>query len=416
MKHRSVPNPAPPSAGWCTLKHQPAFLGLGHRYCCRVDLGLGGAEAADDRARHGRQRIDGAALEVEVRTQCASCMARRRRSCARRALRRASSTSDARHATCFIQSDARARCFNDSESTPQALRARARRDRLLRGGARAIARACRLPLAERGTLTVVYVLSDRVPKKARAGAEKLARRQLEHAKQSISKATAAAGRPDIKVSAALCQGQPYVEIIRRARAVAADLIVVGRHGARPLRDMFIGSTAERVMRAADLPVLVVSGKANRGYRQPIFAVALQDTCRAAVATALRVLEPTVTSGTLVHAYHVPFEGFVTPTPAPERMSDLRREYRQMAVSGLAKLEASFAGFGLEWQKVVVRGDARSVILAEAARRGTDLLAVGTHARSGIAHALVGSVAEWVICAAPCDVLVARPARVSFELP
>jgi nucleotide-binding universal stress UspA family protein len=56
------------------------------------------------------------------------------------------------------------------------------------------------------------------------------------------------------------------------------------------------------------------------------------------------------------------------------------------------------------------------MLAEAVGRRADLIAVGTHGRSGIAHALIGSVAEWVIQTAACDVLVARPARVSFELP
>jgi nucleotide-binding universal stress UspA family protein len=42
------------------------------------------------------------------------------------------------------------------------------------------------------------------------------------------------------------------------------------------------------------------------------------------------------------------------------------------------------------------------------RRRSDLIAVGTHGRTGVAHALLGSVAEWVVRCAPCDVLVARP--------
>jgi nucleotide-binding universal stress UspA family protein len=119
---------------------------------------------------------------------------------------------------------------------------------------------------------------------------------------------------------------------------------------------------------------------------------------------------------MVHAYHVPFEGFITPGASPGDMTDLRKEYRQMAVSGIAKLQASLSALGVRWQTVILRGDPRTVILAEAIRRWTDLLAVGTHGRSGLAHALIGSVAEWVIQAAACDVLVARPARVSFELP
>jgi nucleotide-binding universal stress UspA family protein len=284
------------------------------------------------------------------------------------------------------------------------------------GAAQAIARAGRLPLVEGGKVTVTHVLSDRIPKKAHVDAEKIARRHLEQASKGLGKAAAALGRRDIKVLSELCEGQPYVELIRHARSVGADLIVIGRHGRRPVRDMFIGSTAERVIRAGDLPVLVVSRKASRSYRRPLLAVDLEDTCRAVVTVALRALGPEVTNGTMVHAYHVPFEGFITPGASPGDMTDIRKEYRQMAVSGLAKLQVSLSALGVEWQTVIVRGDPRTALLAETLRRRADLLAIGTHGRSGIAHALVGSVAEWVIQNAACDVLVARPVRVSFELP
>jgi nucleotide-binding universal stress UspA family protein len=284
------------------------------------------------------------------------------------------------------------------------------------GAVRAIARTGRLPLAEGGKVTVAHVLSDRIPNKARADAEKLARRHLERVSESLRKVAAAMGRRGITVSSELCQGQPYVEIIRHARSIAADLIVIGRHGRRPVRDMFIGSTAERVIRAGDLPVLVVSGKASPSYRRPLLAVDLEDTCRSVVTVALRALGPEVTTGTMVHAYHVPFEGFITPGASAGDMTDLRREYRQMAVSALARLQGSLSALGVQWQTVIVRGDPRAALLVEAVRRRADLIAVGTHGRSGIAHALIGSVAEWVIQAAACDVLVARPARVSFELP
>lgn len=284
------------------------------------------------------------------------------------------------------------------------------------GAARAIARAGRLPLDEGGRVTVAHVLSDRIPKKARGDAEKLARRRLERLSKGLSKAAAAQGRRDIEFSSELCQGQPYVEIIRRARSLGADVIVIGRHGRRPVRDMLIGSTAERVIRAGDLPMLVVSRRAHRPYLRPLLAVDLEDTCRAVIVLASRVVSPEVTSGTMVHAYHVPFEGFMSPGALPGDMTDLRKEYRRMAAAGLTKLQASLGGPGLRWQAVIVRGDARTAILAEAARRRTDLVVVGTHGRSGIAHALIGSVAEWVVRAATCDVLVGRPTRVSFALP
>lgn len=284
------------------------------------------------------------------------------------------------------------------------------------GADRALARAARLPLARGGRISVVHTLSDRLPERARADVEKFARRHLELAGSRLRKAVVALKRRDITVSSEICQGRPYVEIVRHARAVAADLIVIGRHGRRPVRDMFIGSTAERVIRAGDLPVLVVNRTASRAYRRPLVAVDLEDTSRSVVTAIVRSLGPEVTSCTLAHAYHVPFEGFVTPGVSPGAVTDLRKEYRQAAVSGLARFQATLSKLGMHWETVVVRGDPRTALLAEVDRQRADLVAVGTHGRSGIAHALIGSVAEWIIQTAPCDVLVARPARVSFELP
>ena len=40
----------------------------------------------------------------------------------------------------------------------------------------------------------------------------------------------------------------------------------------------------------------------------------------------------------------------------------------------------------------------------------DLVVIGTHARGGIGHALLGSVAECVLVEAPCDVLAVPPAH------
>lgn len=71
----------------------------------------------------------------------------------------------------------------------------------------------------------------------------------------------------------------------------------------------------------------------------------------------------------------------------------------------------------ERAKVAVRsGDPRTILLEEARSRGTDLLVVGTHGRSWLAHALIGSVAEAVVRAAPCDVLVARLETHRYEQP
>ncbi len=246
--------------------------------------------------------------------------------------------------------------------------------------------------------------------------EKAAFRQLEEGAADLRRLMSSTGRSGVEVAAALCRGRSYVEIIRHARSVGSDLIVLGRHGRRGLRDIFIGSTAARVSRMAGVPVLVVGRKANRPYERVVIAVDLEDTSRAVVEAALCVSGPDVRAVTMLHAYHVPFEDLIFPNVSRTRMTGLRKECRQTAASGMSRLQSSLGDAGVLWRTRVVHGDARAAILMETIKRRADFVAVGTHGRSGLSHSLVGSVAESVIEAAACDVLVARPVRMSFELP
>jgi nucleotide-binding universal stress UspA family protein len=57
----------------------------------------------------------------------------------------------------------------------------------------------------------------------------------------------------------------------------------------------------------------------------------------------------------------------------------------------------------------VVGDAVANIVAHASRLSADLIVMGTNGRTGIAHLLVGSVAEHVVRTAPCPVVTVRTA-------
>ncbi|MCO5352418.1 MAG: universal stress protein [Bryobacteraceae bacterium] len=50
---------------------------------------------------------------------------------------------------------------------------------------------------------------------------------------------------------------PKKEIIRAARALEADLLVMGAHGHRGIKDLVYGATINEVRHALDAPVLVV---------------------------------------------------------------------------------------------------------------------------------------------------------------
>jgi nucleotide-binding universal stress UspA family protein len=76
-------------------------------------------------------------------------------------------------------------------------------------------------------------------------------KQLEHAKE----AALAAGASDVQTL--MPMGAPAREIVETARAEHCDLIVVGAQGSTGMERMFLGSTAERVVRSAHCPVLTV---------------------------------------------------------------------------------------------------------------------------------------------------------------
>ncbi len=62
---------------------------------------------------------------------------------------------------------------------------------------------------------------------------------------------------DLQVIRTVLHGHPFVEIVRYAKDNDIDLIVVGTHGRGAIAHMLIGSVAEKVVRKAPCPVLVV---------------------------------------------------------------------------------------------------------------------------------------------------------------
>lgn len=273
------------------------------------------------------------------------------------------------------------------------------------GAAQALGRAQLLPLAADARISVAHVVAGTVPVKLRALVEAGARRQLEE--WTWTKWRQTAGSAD-RISTALSFGKPHVEVLRQARVAAAELLVLGRHGERPFKDLFIGSTADRILRTSEIPVLVVSHQAVRPYRRPVFAVDLAVTSLSVVRAGLRLLDPAIRSATLLHAYHVAFEAFVSPGVRGQEMTFYRKENRDRAVAAMAHLEARLSGARPRWRHKIVLGDPLNAILDEAQRSHADLLVLGTHGRGALSSGLLGSVAQWTIGSAPCDVLVSRP--------
>ena len=70
-------------------------------------------------------------------------------------------------------------------------------------------------------------------------------------------------REGLTIETHVVQGKPFVEIIRLARDVEAEVVVIGSHGQTGIAETLFGSTAERVVRKAPCAVLVVRHPEHR---------------------------------------------------------------------------------------------------------------------------------------------------------
>lgn len=90
-----------------------------------------------------------------------------------------------------------------------------------------------------------------------------------------------------------------------------------------------------------------------------------------------------------------------------QLSSMMSEFEKQL--GAAMADAKAAG-ALRVETEMLQGVAPSEILRFAGESGHDLIVMGTHGRTGVKHALLGSVAERVVRRAPCPVLTVRSAE------
>jgi len=71
---------------------------------------------------------------------------------------------------------------------------------------------------------------------------------------------------------------------------------------------------------------------------------------------------------------------------------------------------------IEVETIVIEGVPFAEIIKKAREYKVDLIVLGTHGRTGLSHAIMGSVAEKVVRKAPCPVLTIRHPEHDFVMP
>lgn len=112
--------------------------------------------------------------------------------------------------------------------------------------------------------------------------------------------------------------------------------------------------------------------------------------------------------TLVHVVEDPYATGAWGTEAYlPNSAELLQEVIVSAGRELTTWTVREAATGLTVKTAVIPGRPAQAIIEHAASEGHDLIVMGTHGRTGLSHAVMGSVAERVLRKAPCPVLTIR---------
>lgn len=220
----------------------------------------------------------------------------------------------------------------------------------------------------------------------------------------------------LRVDTTIKPGEPCEVVLSAADLCQADLVVVGTRGQRGLDYLLLGSTAQRVVQRAVSPVLTVhphDAEKARPIRRILVATDFSAEAEAALHTCLTLSSaaPVETQVLLVHAYLVPYDlmgadGVVSASAGLEQWKTAQSEVEQRLESSVRQIETS----GVQVEVLGLEGYPPEVIIDKAEENNVDLIAMGTHGRTGLSHVLLGSTAERVIHRAHCPVLTVRRAR------
>ena len=108
---------------------------------------------------------------------------------------------------------------------------------------------------------------------------------------------------------------------------------------------------------------------------------------------------------LLHVYQVPVYGF--PDGAFLAGPDIAAKLSDAAQHGLNLIVEKHRDQGVQLTGVLRQGNPHEEILAVASEVLADLIVLGTHGRSGLSHALLGSVTEKVVRTSPVPVMTIR---------
>jgi nucleotide-binding universal stress UspA family protein len=209
--------------------------------------------------------------------------------------------------------------------------------------------------------------------------------------------------------------QVHTEIVEQARLLPADLIIIGTHGLSGYQRLFLGSTAEKVLRSAPIPVLVVPPEPSAlvaagaaAFDHILCAIDFSPASMAALTYAVSFAQEADAYLSLLYVQEV------MPDPAElwdasgVARTQARAAERASILTRLRSLVPDDVRTYCHVDTTVEEGKPYREILRVAQERESDLIILGSHSHGAVGHLFFGSNAGHVVRGAPCPVLAVPP--------
>ena len=198
----------------------------------------------------------------------------------------------------------------------------------------------------------------------------------------------------IQVTQAVKDHKVFNELPAMAREHEAGLIVMGSHGASGVKEVFVGSNTEKVVRSSEIPVLVVKNRVKEiNIDKAIFVSDLSEESIKALQKAQQFFT-TFEAKLKVLFVNVP-EKFMSTREMEEKAS---------------KFTEKLGWDEKESKRKIVFYDDYSVergVFNYCHKEKADIIAIPTHGRKGIAHFFYGSLGEDIVNHSKIPVLTFR---------
>lgn len=266
----------------------------------------------------------------------------------------------------------------------------------------AVQRAVQLAEAPGAKLFVLHVVEDDL-------LESRMRDEMRGAEEALTQQLQGFGMPgngEIVVAA----GHAFHVIAENAQEHGADLIVMGAHRRQFLRDVFVGTTIERVTRTAGRPVLMANSKTGERWRKVFIATDMSETSghAARMAKSLGLLDGAEV--TFVHAYAPITRQMMTYAGIPaERVHEEAEREFESTRRDVAQFIQNLDLDGLAYHARIIEGIGTEAIAGLVDQAKPDLLVIGTRGLSGVKRLFLGSVAQDLMSSLEIDVLAVPPA-------